>query len=173
MKIFVVRQVEFFWRIIYNGVMKDLIAERDKKQKMQQSVVKWWNVHYMTPEELAEEQEKEVSSAMSQPEDVSEPSDNGEMIQEPEEENVAEVSDTAQDILDRLNREAAEDEARKQREIEEVRLAAEANFNETTGAYSGGYGASGADGEHKEKIDAILAEKDDALRDLIERTGEE
>ena len=81
--------------------------------------------------------------------------------------------DWMQEIIDRLNREAAEDEARKQKEIEQARLAAEANFNEATGAYSGAYGADGADGVHKEQIDAILAEKDDALRDLIQRTGEE
>lgn len=153
--------------------MKDLIAERDKKQKMQKSIVKWWNVHYMTPEELTEEQKKEDVSSFSQTEDVSVPSDNGEMIQEPVEEAATEVIDAAQEIIDRLNREAAEDEARKQAEIDQARLAAEANYNETTGAYSGEYGASGASGEHKEKIDAILAEKDDALRDLIQRTGEE
>ncbi len=153
--------------------MKDLIAERDKKQKMQKSIVKWWNVHYMTPEELTEEQKKEDVSSFSQTEDVSVPSDNGEMIQEPVEEAATEVIDEAQEIIDRLNREAAEDEARKQAEIDQARLAAEANYNETTGAYSGEYGASGASGEHKEKIDAILAEKDDALRDLIQRTGEE
>ena len=68
---------------------------------------------------------------------------------------------------------AAEDEARKQQEIEQARLTAEANFNEATGAYSGTYGSVGADGAHKEQINAILAEKDDALRDLIQRTGEE
>lgn len=156
--------------------MKDLIAERDKKLKMQKSIVKWWNVHYMTPEELAEEQEKEAASASSQTAGDSAPSDNadGQMIQELEKENAADdEEETAQEIIDRLNREAAEDEARKQAEIDQARLAAEANYNETTGAYSGEYGASGASGEHKEKIDAILAEKDDALRDLIQRTGEE
>lgn len=158
------------------GVMKDLIAERDKKLKIQKSIVKWWNVHYMTPEELAEEQEKEVASASSQTAGDSAPSDNadGQMIQELEKENAADdEEETVQEILDRLSHEAEEDEARKREEIAQARLEAEANFNEATSAYSGGYGASGADGEHKEKIDAILAEKDDALRDLIQRTGEE
>lgn len=158
------------------GVMKDLIAERDKKQKMQSSIVKWWNVHYMTPEELAEEQEKEAASASSRTAGDSAPSDNadGQMIQEPEKENAADdEEEAAQEILDRLSREAEQDEARKREEIAQARLEAEANYNEATGAYSGGYGASGADGEHKEKIDAILAEKDDALRDLIQRTEED
>lgn len=32
--------------------MKDLIEERDRKAKIQKSIIKSWNVHYMTPEEL-------------------------------------------------------------------------------------------------------------------------
>ena len=144
--------------------MKDLIAERDKKEKMEHSIVKWWNVHYMTPEELTEEQKKEASSQGLpgvQPEVHMEASSTENSL------------DAAQEIIDRLNREAAEDEARKQLEIEQAKLAAEANFNETTGAYSGSYGAGRVDKKHREQIDAILSEKDDALRDLIERTGEE
>ena len=134
--------------------MKDLIAERDKKEKMQHSIIKWWNVHYMTPEELTEEQVKEAAPEMSAAD-----------LQ------AADTLDAAQDIIDRLNREAAEDEARKQQEIEQSRLAAQANFNETTGSFSGSYGADGADEVHRAQIDAILAEKDDAMRDLIEHSG--
>ena len=144
--------------------MKDLIAERDKKEKMEHSIVKWWNVHYMTPEELTEEQKKEASLHVSQ---AVQPEVNEEMY------SAGDSLDAAQEIIDRLNREAAEDEARKQLEIEQAKLAAEANFNETTGAYSGSYGAGRVDKKHREQIDAILSEKDDALRDLIERTGEE
>ena len=152
--------------------MKDLIAERDKKEKMKHSIVKWWNVHYMTPEELTEEQAREaVSVSPSQTLGCSVPL-HGDAQNIHSSAGVAEM-DAAQEIIDRLNREAAEDEARKQREIEQARRAAEANFNETTGAYSGAYGADGVDGAHKEQIDAILSEKDDALRDLIQRTGEE
>ena len=136
--------------------MKDLIAERDKKEKMQHSIIKWWNVHYMTPEELTEEQVKEAAPEMPAAD-----------LQ------AADTLDAAQDIIDRLNREAAEDEARKQLEIEQARIAAESNFNEATGAYSGSYGAGYVDKRHREQIDSILAEKDEALRDLIERTGEE
>ena len=136
--------------------MKDLIAERDKKEKMEHSIVKWWNVHYMTPEELAEEQKKEAAPEMQ-------------MDRPKAEDNLS----AAQEIIDRLNREAAEDEARKRLEIEQARLDAEANFNESTGAYSGSYGAGHVDKEHREQIDSILAEKDMALRDLIEQTGEE
>ena len=132
--------------------MKDLIAERDKKEKMKHSIVKWWNVHYMTPEELSEKQAKEESPVVPQTTDD---------------------QDAAQAIIERLNREAEEGEERKRKEIEQARLEAEANFNVTTGAYSGVYGTDVVDRKHKEQIDAILSEKDEALRDLIERTGEE
>ena len=152
--------------------MKDLIAERDKKEKMKHSIVKWWNVHYMTPEELAAEEAKETEAATSsQTMGVSAQLYDG--VQNVQSPLQSDTPDAAQEILDRLNREAAEDEARKQQEIAQARLVAEANFNETTGAYSGAYGTDGADGAYKEQIDAILAEKDDALRNLIQRTEEE
>ena len=120
----------------------------------------------MTPEELAQEQAKEAVSGPMRTADGYDPGQRTDMA--PDSDEVA----AAQEIIDRLNREAAEDEARKQQEIEQARLAAQANFNESTGSYSGSYGAGGADGVHKAQIDAILAEKDDALRDLIEHTGE-
>ena len=155
--------------------MKDLIAERDKKEKMNHSIVKWWNVHYMTAEELAEAQRKEAVADGTQETFVPTGADlSAVQVASASAKNAREeVSDAAQEIIDRLNREAAEDEARKQQEIEEARRTAEANFNESTGAYSGAYGADGINEKHKEQIDAILAEKDEALRELIQRTGEE
>ncbi len=131
--------------------MKDLIEERDKKEKMKHSIVKWWNVHYMTPDELGEDQSEEESA-------------------EPEEDPAI---NSAQEILDRLNREAEENEARKREEIEEAKLLAEGHFNESTGAYSGLYGTGQVKDEERERINAILAEKDEALKHLIERTGQE
>lgn len=152
--------------------MKDLIAERDKKEKMQHSIIKWWNVHYMTPEELTAEQEKEENADVPRMANASDPAQEvAGGVAEPSE--TVDDSYSAQEILDRLSREAEEDEARKQHEIEQVRLAAEANFNEATGSYSGSYGVGGVKEKHREQIDAILGEKDEALRDLIERTGEE
>lgn len=151
--------------------MKDLIAERDKKEKMKHSVVKWWNVHYMTPEELTAEQAREDESDMLQAAHAPYPEQTH--AENMSDSSAAENLHAAQEIIDRLNREAAEDEARKQQEIEQARLAAEANFNETTGSFSGTYGVNGVKEKHREQIDAILAEKDEALRDLIKRTGEE
>lgn len=41
--------------------MKDLIAERDRREKIQKSIIKRWNVHYMTPDELERmEKQKEA-----------------------------------------------------------------------------------------------------------------
>ena len=131
------------------GAMKDLIDERNKKEKMQNSILKWWNVHYMTPEELEEEQEKEHD-----------PSVTGAGSQDREEHD-------AKEIMENLERAAKEREAEKQREIEAAVMEAEENFNPLTGSYSGSYGSGGVDSEHEDQIAAILTEKDDALRDLI------
>jgi hypothetical protein len=150
--------------------MRDLIAERDKKEKMEHSIVKWWNVHYTTPEELEQvqkQQEQEPAPTAAYVVDHSQS-----MPERASGESEAEEMQVAQEIIDRLNREAMDDEAALQREIEQAKQEAEANYNETTGAPSGIYGSQGADEEHQEQIDAILAEKDDALRDLIERTEE-
>ena len=168
-------KVEFFEGIIYNRTMKDLIEERDKKEKMNHSIVKWWNVHYMTSEELEEMDESLPGSMQGSGHSAHTQGPEEHVSSSPQmnEQPQMEQADMAQEIIDRLNREAAEDEARKQQEIEQARMTAEANFNEATGAYSGAYGANGVKDKHREQIDAILAEKDEALRDLIQRTGEE
>lgn len=150
--------------------MKDLIEERDRKARMQHSIVKWWNVHYMTPEELTDKQKADETEGASQTEKGAD--EGTPQSSEPDDNIVPDEYNSAQDILKRLEREAADDEAAKRQEIEDARIEAEANLNTRTGAYSGVYGAKGADGEHKEQIDAILAEKDDALRDLIEQNSE-
>ena len=40
--------------------MKDLIRERNEKEKMERSVIKWWNVHYMTPEDLQKTEKEDL-----------------------------------------------------------------------------------------------------------------
>ena len=148
------------------GAMKDLIEERNKKEKIQHSIVKWWNVHYMTPEELAEAQKQEAEADTS---DSSQRSSDRNRKKVEVEKQLSEEEE-AEEIIERLQREAEEDEARKQEEIEMVRREVEASYNQKTGSYSGSYGSHGADFEHEGQINAILAEKDDALRDLIEHT---
>ena len=166
--------------------MKDLIAERDKKEKMQHSVVKWWNVHYMTPEELGVEPPKKpkpevevVSMDQVNSGNVASVASSNtppQSARTAEEEKIANLTSqmtdeqmqAAQDIIDRLNREAAQDEAIKQMEIEAVKASMENTFNATTGANSGLYGTAGADAEHKSQIDSILAEKDDAFQSMLD-----
>ena len=105
--------------------MKDLIAERDKKEKMQHSVVKWWNVHYMTPEELGVEPRKKpkpevevVSMDQVNSGNVASVASSNtppQSARTAEEEKIANLTSqmtdeqlqAAQDIIDRLNREAA------------------------------------------------------------------
>lgn len=141
--------------------MKDLIDERNKKEKMQNSILKWWNVHYMTPEELEEEQEKEHDPSVT---------GTGHQSDSPKEQGKDEHN--PQEIMEGLEREAKELAAKKQQAIEAAVMEAEENFNPLTGSYSGSYGSGGVDSEHEDQIAAILMEKEDALRNLIEHTEE-
>lgn len=132
---------------------RDLIAERDRKLKMQKTVVKWWDVKYVTEDE-AEEEVKEVLKNDKQEETH--------VINAAEEYPglTEEQMNAAQEIIDRLNREAAQDEAMKQAEIEAARIAAEEGYNPTTGSYSGLYGSGHVDEENLEQIGSILGEKE-------------
>ena len=141
--------------------MKDLIDERNKKEKMQNSILKWWNVHYMTPEELEEEQEKEQD-----------PSVTGTEHQSGSAEIPKEDEHHTQEIMEHLRQVEKEQEKKKQHEIEAAVMEARENFNPLTGSYSGSYGAGGVDSEHEDQIAAILTEKEDALRSLIEHADE-
>lgn len=130
---------------------RDLIAERDSRDKLHNSIVKWWQVNYTNPAEEVIEAEPE-EPALSE--------------QEQEELRLAE------EIFARLNAEKAADDAILQAQIEQAykeAAAAEANdYNATTGAYSGAYGKnSHLDTEKKSQVDSIMAEKDAALRALI------
>lgn len=121
--------------------MRDRIDERNEKERISRSIVKFWNVNYVT---------------------------------KPAEDEVLE--DEAAKIIARLAKEAAEDEAAKQAEIdaamEEARRK-EALYNATTGSFSGEYGMDAVDDEvTKGQIDKILQEKNEALRDLIEHSDD-
>ncbi len=147
--------------------MNDRITERDKKEKMQNSIIKWWNVHYMTPQELeeaatGEEPEHTDADTKDEPrEELVREEQGAERVTDdmtglpelPKQQNVvdetvkaqAAEAEAAREILDRLQKEAEEDDAKLQREIEEVKQGAE-------------------------RIQSVLSEKDDALRELIEQT---
>lgn len=116
----------------------DLIAKRDKKLRMDRSIVKGWNVHYQTQEEIeAEEEEKRLKEEQER---------------------------QAQEIYQRLSEEAEMDEEKLREEIEAARKEAEAAFNAKTGSYSGRYGSKPVENEEEQQqINAILTEKPDAF----------
>ena len=82
----------------------------------------------------------------------------------------------AQEIFERLEREAAEDAAKKQAEIDQAYIEAELNdlvremestYNATTGSYSGTYGQGEVDTVTQDRVALILNEKNAAIRDII------
>lgn len=132
------------------------------QEKMQHSIIKWWNVHYMTPQELEEaaaQEEPEPEQCEDTDESQEEPVQSAqtmEMPDLPKQQNVVDQmlqaqtaeAEAAQEILDRLQREAEEDDAKLQQEIEQAKHDAE-------------------------QIQTILSRKEDALRELIERTEDQ
>lgn len=118
--------------------MWDIIDERNEKERISKSIIKYWNVNYI-------------------------------VNQRPEEDSNA--------ILAHMQDLAAEEEARKQAEIEAaVRAAQEREecYNVATGSYSGEYGRTEVKDEvTKGQIDKILHEKTEELRDLIEHVDED
>lgn len=112
----------------------DLIAIRDKKIKMDRSIVKGWNVHYQTLEEV------EAATRLKQQEEAQAQQDS----QEPEEEEM-------------------DEEERHRAEKEAIQLI-EGAYNHKTGSYSGYYGSQPFhDEEKKQQVYDILNEKPDAF----------
>ena len=68
--------------------MQDAIDKRNERERIAHSIVKRWNVHYMSEEEILAARKKQQDEQQ------------------------------AQEILDRLARVAAEEEEKKQREID-------------------------------------------------------
>lgn len=143
---------------------RDLIAERDSKDKLHNAIIKWWQVNY---EEKDAKECEPVTERVST--DVAETSETVEAD--------AENMKLAEEIFARLNAEKAADDAVLQAQIDEAfeqAAAAEAarmeesNYNETTGAYSGAYGMNKIlDKEGQSRVDSIMGEKEAALRALI------
>ncbi|MDE7312667.1 MAG: hypothetical protein K2N87_13775 [Eubacterium sp.] len=111
----------------------DLIAKRDKKIKMDRSIVKCWNVHYQTLEEVEEETRRKKKK------EAEEARKNAEQLAEEDEED-EEKSSSKQGAAKKGKTDAA--------------------YNRKTGAYSGHYGTIPVDDEEKkQQIHAILNEK--------------
>lgn len=129
---------------------RDLIAEKNKKEGIKSSIIKYWNVNYVDPNDVARLEEEAKMRA-------------------------------AQEIFERLEREAAEDAAKKQAEIDQAYIEAELNdlvreigaqndatYNATTGSYSGTYGQGEVDSVTQDQVAMILNEKNAALKDIID-----
>lgn len=161
-------QLNYFYTSYIIGAMKDLIQERNEREKMEHSIVKWWNVHYMTPEELRAAQQAEKQKQVSVSTQPGQEMNESQQLQTAEEE-----LHSVEEILEQLEHEAKKDEIRRREEIEQAKIEAESNYNQTTGAYSGVYGQTDVNEKDDGQIQAILSEKDDALRDLIKKTEED
>ena len=124
---------------------RDLIAEKNKRESIKSSIIKYWNVNYFDPNDQKRlEEEARLREA--------------------------------QEIIDRLEREKAEDDAKKQAEIDQAYIEAELNdlvremdatYNATTGSYSGTYGQGKVDTVTQDQVQLILNEKNAALQDII------
>ncbi len=122
----------------------DLIEKRDKKKRMDRSIIKGWNVHYQT---LAEVEEEARLKKQKEKEDAS--------LLEPQ------GDDNTQDDADREEGlETAEED--------------HAAYNRKTGSFSGHYGKQPVKDESvKNQIDAILSEKKDAFHSVMSALQQE
>ena len=121
---------------------RDLIAERDEKNRLDSSVVKWWRVNYIDQATMKQQEEEDESMRL------------------------------ALEISARLEAEAAADEAIKQGEIDRVLAeteAAEAEaFNATTGTFSGRYGKIVTlDEEGMNQVKSILNQKQSEIQKIV------
>lgn len=110
--------------------MGDIIDERNEKERISRSIVKFWNVNYIpTPWEGKKTMEGETETGTSE----------------------KATCETTEKPLER-----------------------EEFYNAATGSYSGTYGAEEVSDEAtKGRINQILREKDEALRNLIDENAED
>lgn len=121
---------------------RDLIAERDEKNRLDSSVVKWWRVNYIDQATMKQLEEEDETMRL------------------------------ALEISARLEAEAAADEAIKQAEIDRILTeteAAEAEaFNATTGTFSGRYGKNVTlDEEGMNQVESILNQKQSDIQKIV------
>lgn len=123
--------------------MKDAIDKRNERERIASSIVKRWNVVYITKEELERRRQEE------------------ERQEQKEEERRK-----ADEILRRLEREAQEDEFKKEEELRALYAQVEAGSHT-----SNIHGTVPMDGVTQEKVEAILSDKDRMLQQIIRDTG--
>lgn len=136
----------------------DLIAKRDKKRKMDDSIIKGWNVHYQTLQEVEEE------ALLKKEKAEKEKARREEAEKEAAGRKEAEREDLGQDAREDGVAEDGQDGLEQ----------SEKAYNKKTGAYSGHYGKKPVqDEEAKNKINAILTEKPDAYSSAMSKIQEQ
>ncbi len=123
--------------------MKDAIDKRNEKERIAKSIVKSWNVIYITKEDLEKRQEEEERRLHEQ-----------------------EEREKADEILRRLENEAREDERKKAQEIQELLTQQEIGSHKNADTY----GTTPMDGVTQEKVEAILNDKERMLQQIIQDT---
>lgn len=123
--------------------MKDAIDKRNEKERIAKSIVKSWNVIYITKEELEKRQEEEERRLHEQ-----------------------EEREKADEILRRLESEARDDALRKAQEIQELLTQQEIGSHKNANTY----GTTPMDGVTQEKVEAILNDKERMLQQIIQDT---
>lgn len=123
--------------------MKDAIDKRNEREKIARSIVKRWNVIYVTKEELERRRQEE------------------ERMKQQEEERRK-----ADEILKRLQQEAEEDERKKAEELQAILAQKEIESHTSSDTY----GTTPMDGVTQEKVEAILSDKERVLREIIQNT---
>ena len=123
--------------------MKDAIDKRNERERIAKSIVKGWNVIYITKEELERQRQEE------------------EQMQQTEEERRK-----ADEILKRLQQEAREDEEKKAEELQAIMMQRELDSHKSQDTY----GTTPMDGVTQERVAAILNEKERMRQQIIQNT---
>lgn len=123
--------------------MKDAIDKRNERERIAKSIVKRWNVIYVTKEELERKRQEE------------------ERMEQQEEERKK-----ADEILKRLQQEAEEDERKKAEELQAILAQKEIESHTSSDTY----GTTPMDGVTQEKVEAILSDKERMLQQIIQNT---
>ncbi len=125
--------------------MRDLIDERNRREKIKRSIIKRVNVNYITREELERQRQ-------------------------------AEEQRKAMEVVDQLKAEEAAQSAvlemEMQKEREQRELLERARY-EASLPPSSRYGTKESDEVTKEQVEAILAEKETNLHQVIEKNKQE
>ena len=122
---------------------KDLVAERNQREKLKRDIIKNYNVNYIDAEALRrQEEEKKQQEAL-------------EIIKRLEDEKAEDDAKKQEEIVQAM--------------LDQVRLKPSGiDYNSATGAYSGSYGQGTVKEEHRDQIDSILSEKEKAFRQMVE-----